>query len=747
MNIFLVMKKRKLYILKILEFKPYFIAWILGIILIGCEGKKDSATEMKQLINRLAPRLNEIVRFEYLNSVEKNVFELESVNGKVVIRGDNNLSMATGLNYYLKYHCGTSVSWYADDKIQLPDTLPPITGIIRKEARVEKRFFLNYCTFGYSMPWWQWEDWERFIDWMALNGINMPLAITGQEAVWQKVWHQFGLNDDQIRQYFTGPAHLPWHRMSNLDHWGGPLPQSWIDNQLELQKKIVQRERELGMTPVLPAFTGHVPAALKETNPQAKISKLGFWGGFEDKFRSHFLDPLDPLFPRIQKAFLEEMIKQFGTDHIYGADPFNEVEPPSWEPKYLADVAGSIYNSLTQTDPDATWLQMSWVFYFERKHWTNERIEAMLKAVPPDRMILLDYYCENTEVWKMTDSFYGQPYIWCYLGNFGGNTMLAGNLEEVSLNIENTFTNGGPNFYGLGSTLEAFDMNPLMYELVFEKVWEDIPDISSWVNHWADRRYGERNEKVRAAWEILLGKVYISPVRLGQATLTNARPTFTGSGNWTTDPTIHYNNSELFNAWEMLVSVKDTHRDSYYFDLTNIGRQFLGNHFFTLREQFTRHYNKRNLDSLKITGSKMIELLDDLDDLLSSQPSLLLGKWIEDARAMGLNDSEADYFEKNARNIITTWGGKTQSLNDYANRSWAGLTSSYYKKRWQLFIEYAISAAKVNKPMDEIEFFKKVTQFEADWVENKDKFNSIPSGNSYLISKQLVDKYRTINVN
>ena len=60
--------------------------------------------------------------------------------------------------------------------------MPAVETPVRVEARVKDRFFLNYCTFGYTMPWWKWEDWERFIDWMALNGINMPLANTGQEA-------------------------------------------------------------------------------------------------------------------------------------------------------------------------------------------------------------------------------------------------------------------------------------------------------------------------------------------------------------------------------------------------------------------------------------------------------------------------------------------------------------------------------------------------------------------------------------
>ena len=51
-------------------------------------------------------------------------------------------------------------------------------------------------------------------------------------------------------------------RMGNIRGWGGPLPQMWITNQLILQHRILQRMRSLGMTPVLGAFAGHVPAAI-----------------------------------------------------------------------------------------------------------------------------------------------------------------------------------------------------------------------------------------------------------------------------------------------------------------------------------------------------------------------------------------------------------------------------------------------------------------------------------------------------
>ena len=136
------------------------------------------------------------------------------------------------------------MSWFVDDHLDMPATLPAVDKKVTVDARCKDRFFLNYCTFGYTMPWWQWEDWEHFIDWMALNGINLPLAITGQESIWLKVWTKLGLSESEVRNYFTGPAHLPWHRMLNIDYWQGNLPMSWLDGQEELQKKIVARQRE-----------------------------------------------------------------------------------------------------------------------------------------------------------------------------------------------------------------------------------------------------------------------------------------------------------------------------------------------------------------------------------------------------------------------------------------------------------------------------------------------------------------------
>lgn len=170
----------------------------------------DNTRQAMDLAQRLSPVLAAKVEFHQIDAEQRrDVFTLESRGGKVAIGGNNAGAMAVGLNRYLNRYCKTTVSWYADVPLQLPKVLPDVPAAERVTARVPQRFFLNYCTWGYTMPFWQWRDWERFIDWMALNGVNLPLAITGQEAVWYNVWTRLGMSDKQVRDYFTGPAYLP----------------------------------------------------------------------------------------------------------------------------------------------------------------------------------------------------------------------------------------------------------------------------------------------------------------------------------------------------------------------------------------------------------------------------------------------------------------------------------------------------------------------------------------------------------
>lgn len=117
----------------------------------------------KALVNRITPSFADKIKFRQEIS-DHDLFELIPDNGKLIISGNNPGSLATGFNYFLREFCKVSVSWNLNDKISVPKDFPTISSNIKKTARVKSRFFLNYCTFGYTMPWWKWENWDRFID-------------------------------------------------------------------------------------------------------------------------------------------------------------------------------------------------------------------------------------------------------------------------------------------------------------------------------------------------------------------------------------------------------------------------------------------------------------------------------------------------------------------------------------------------------------------------------------------------------
>ena len=723
----------------------------LVLLLAGCSAQKDKSPDAlaaKALAQRVIPAQAGHFVFETLPADTCDYFTLRSEGRKIVVGGNDANSMAVGLNHYLKYWCHVNIGWFAWDKGTMPKTLPRVETPVRHTARVPERFFLNYCTYGYTMPWWNWKEWEHFIDWMALNGINLPLAITGQESIWYQVWTELGLDDEEVRNYFTGPAHLPWHRMLNIDRWGGPLPKSWLEGQEALQKQIVARERELNMKPVLPAFAGHVPPELRRIYPDARIERMSDWAGFALEDYPWFLDPEDPLFPVIQKKFLDKEVEIYGTDHVYGIDIFNEMIPKSWEPDYLGRVSKGVYESLAAADPNATWLQMTWLFYNERKYWfendSDERVKAFLTSYPAERSILLDYYCERMEVWRKTQSYYGIPFIWCYLGNFGGNTFLAGNIQEIGNLIEGTFAEAGPSFKGLGSTLEGFDCNPFMYQFIFEKAW-DFPqhqDLDTYAEALAWSRAGVDNEEAKDAWKELFEEIYIQRSVPGHSPIMNLRPSFGRSSSYHSSVRFNYENDKLCEVVRQLLEA-DGHGPSYEFDLVNLTRQWLSNRFEQRFADYKAAYEARDPEAMSACKDELLGIFDTLDELLASQPYFLVGKWIADARNWGATPEEADYFESNARNLLTSWGDRGNLLTDYADRSWAGLVGTYYKPRWEMFFAAVDEALAAGQPLEGARYdnlLEKMKDFEyAWWKDRPGTFAATPKGDPIALVKKVFE--------
>lgn len=697
------------------------------------------------LIERVAPGHSSDFIIEAISEDEGNeTFEIEGRGNKIVLKGNSTLAIARAFNWYLNYYCHTSVSWYKAEPIDVPAVFPSVKEKIQKTCRFAKRFFLNYCTFGYTMVWWQWDDWQRFIDWMALNGINMPLAITGQEYIWEKVWEKFGMTDQQIRKFFTGPAHLPWHRMGNIDGWLGPLPQSFIDEQFELQKKILKTERSFGMTPILPAFAGHTPKAITDKYPNVKLTDMGSYG-VGPQYDAYFIDPMEPLFVKIQKEFIKEQTKYFGTDHYYGTDPFNEMDPPSWDAGYLASVAKTIYKGISDVDNEAVWVQMGWTFYYDRKHWTNPRLEAMIKAVPKNKMMILDYFCEKQEVWRLTDGFFGAPYIWCYLGNFGGGTQMAAPLKKVAQLLTKTESDDNRRqMVGIGSTLEGFGVNRFMFEWLFEYAWDTTAaNTSEWITKYAETRAGHNDPVVEDSWRRLLDLTYnqqVSGVGLGNT--IEMRPRFEGNTHYTRRGE-SYDYGKLADILaEMLLADKESFSNPrYQYDLVMVCRQVLANLEFEIRNKIFEAYKSKNLMMFDKYSALFLDIASDVDKIVSTQPEFSFDNWIEASHKFASGDAPASYFEKDAKVLVTTWGQQGNYLIDYAAKDLSGLINSYYKKRWEIFYKTVRNCIVDSTEFDQKKFDNDISAFEWQFCETPYKPETKSNDDTSKLARKLYTKY------
>jgi alpha-N-acetylglucosaminidase len=728
-------------------FKSILYTGICIALLAGCtpekkEQKEDDAAAalLKRIVNDKADAFT----IEYIQQDNgKDVFELESKDDKIILRGNNGISVASALNYYLKYYCHQDISWN-NMQAHLTEPLPVVESKIRKTSPYKYRYYLNYCTFNYTMAWWDWERWQQEIDWMALNGINMPLALTGEEAIWRDVYHTLGFTDKALDAFFSGPAYFSWLWMGNIDGWGGPLPQHWMDTHKDLQKKILAQERSFGMTTVLPAFTGHVPPSFIEKFPNAKVKKTNWGAGFNDVY---ILDAEDSLFEKIGALFLETQTKEYGTDHFYSADTFNENVPPTNDSTFLNKISGKVFRSMANTDPKAVWVMQGWMFHYNSDFWKPVQMQALFAAVPDDHMIVLDLYSESHPVWRTNDAYYGKPWIWNMLQNFGGNVSMFGRMSNVAEDPSAALHDPkAGKLTGIGLTPEGNEQNPALFELMLENVWQDTPiNVDVWLKGYAHRRYGADNASVVKAWDYLKNTVYSGGLgEGGPESIIVARPTFDVKGHRVLTK-LDYDARELVKGWELFIHVADSFSNSgaFQYDLIDVTRQVLANYASPLQQKIALAYQKKDKAAFEKYSIEFLELIDDMDALLATRQEFLFGKWVTDAQRWGVTPEEKNIYEFNARDQVTLWGDKNSELHEYSNRQWSGLLKGFYRPRWEQFFEYTSQSMKQGKKADLVAFEERVKEWEWKWVNTlNNQYQSEPVGNSIDAAKGIYEKYK-----
>jgi alpha-N-acetylglucosaminidase len=400
------------------------------------------------------------------------------------------------------------------------------------------------------------------------------------------------------------------------------------------------------------------------------------------------------------------------------------------------------------------WVQMAWTFM----GWPDRSLEGMIKGVPNGRMVLLDYFCEHVELWRKHD-FFGAPFVWDYLGNFGGNTPVMGQINRVNQRLTAVMNDASvTNFVGIGSTLEGLN-NQSMYEFLFSRAWTGPQcDVTNWLHAQARCRAGTMDSAVESAYEtfwldVIGSRVDGKHIESGDHQGDGSRgDTFMmvprlapGSTRGYLGDAKEYKIQPLATAWQRMLDATPTSRvhDAYRADLVDITRLTLTAIAGNLRQTMFDAYNRKDAAGFKKLKSQFLGLGDDLDGLLATRTNYRLGKWVSDARAWGRDPAEADYYERNARTIVTTWFGEKNGLNDYAGRDWNGLLSGYYLGRWQLYLDGMAAALEAGTEQDK-QLDQRVADFEWQWVrQTGGDLSPKPSGDSYAISLALFKKYKS----
>lgn len=670
----------------------------------------DIIQTARALISReLGSNIGNRIKFERLKKNGKNdTYEYSVLKGKLIIRGSSVIALCHGFYDYLKTSGQGMVSW-SGKNIQIGSSwkYAPNKHVI---SPYHYHYYMNVVTHGYTTAYWDWDRWQHELDWMALHGMDMLVLNNAYEAILFKVFQKEGLPDSTIRNFFPGPAFQPWNRMGNLTGWDGPPPLSWYTKQIALTHKVLNRMKELGMTPIVQSFAGFVPDGINKVYPSAKITPLIWVSSFAKQYRCGILMPDSAnaaLFIKIGALFVHAWEKEFGKQQYFLSDSFNEMQVPHSAneseqdfQKQLSEYASVIYQSLRTGDNSAIWVMQGWTFGYDRDNWNKDRLASLVSKVPDNNVLFLDLANDyNLDFWHISpnwqyyDSFFNKQWIYSFIPNMGGKTAWNGILKtyaEAPITALDNEKIG--NLIGFGFAPEGIENNELVYELLSDMGWRNKKiDLDDWLKSYCIQRYGGYPSKMKEAYQCFLKSCYGTftdhprfAYQLGAHGLKH------GSVN---------NDPDFFKGVKLFISCADELSRSTLYKNDAI--------------ELTAQYLSLRADSLiweagKLTGeqrttelNKAYSVLENTDRLLGSHSTDRLQHWVDFAKGYGDDEKQRQYYAEDARRLITTWG---PGENDYAAKMWSGLIGSYYLPRLKLVMQGE------NK--------KAISSWEENWVQN-----------------------------
>lgn len=694
----------------------------------GAPAAGSAATAARRLLPRHWRQLT------FRTAGGRDTFQVSGRTGRITVTGGTPATQLTGLNWYLRNIADADINW-AGTQLRLPRALPGLDGTVTRRANVPHRFALNDTNDGYTGPYHDWTYWERELDVLALHGYNEVFVQAGADALYHRVFQEFGYTDEELRKWIPGPAHQPWWLLQNLSAFPHPVSQQLLGARAALGRRIANRLRELGMTPVFPGYFGTVPPGFADRNAGARTVPQGTWMGFA---RPDWLDPRTEHFTRVAAAFYRIQDEMFGgASTRYKMDLLHEGGSPGDVP--VGDAAKGVEKALRAAHPGAVWVILG---------WQHNPPRAIVDAVDKDRMLVVDGLCDRFP--KVTDreaDWHGTPYAFGSIWNFGGHTTLGANTPDWASLYERWRTRPGSTLRGVALLPEAADNNPAAFALFSELAWrEGDLDLRTWFARWARSRYGGHDPHAAAAWDILRRTAYgttrADSWSEGADGLFGARPSLaaTKAASWS-PKRLRYRPEEFEPALGELLKVRPGLRGSsaYRRDLLDVARQALSNRSRVLLPQIRTAYEAKDTARFDRLAGGWLSLMDLLEALLATDSCHLLGRWVADARAWGASPAERDRLAYDALSLLTVWGtraGADAGLRDYANREWAGLVGGLYRLRWSTYFAELRSASQEGRAPKKIDWFA----LEDRWTRNPGGLATRPTGDTYRAALRVHER-------
>ena len=733
----------------------------------------------------------------------KDVGEYSVVNGKLRLRASSPVCFARTFYSWVKQnHYG--MADFIEHNIEIPATLEDQAPSI-VTSHFKHHYILNTATFGYTTAYWGENEWNNFLFWAAVHGYDMPLALKGSNPILERTFKSFGATDGDLSNFFNGPAYETWQRQGELMGWDtNPYRSSFNIKDIQLQHKILDRMNIFKMKPIVPCFAGFIPKALADKNNIPVEQET--WGSFPDN-KSYLINPTTKSgfnwFKNITKKYVEEYEKEYGAQQLYLADTFEEMKIPGNESQkvnFINKTSQSLYEGIQETaksnNHESTFVVQGWDFGYQPHIWNQERFDAYAllnlennekgsiyeKNFINNHQMFIDLAEDysrgpwnNASPYNKFNAFRGRSWIYSTASNMGGKVQKTGNLEfykQGGFEALGSYNRG--NLQGYGTGAEGLENNQVVMELIADAGWVQqemsYNSLTSWITNYSINRYMAKpfdltdylTSRVKF-WGYWADIRRHEPGNLGAYTELVSHP---------------WSEFQLFCKWGELRDHWE-YRDNQSPNTLSAYKSFIEKSRSQIHKKRSKFLEKdlyenevhlitNKIDSLLRTlytsgksmpkaqletlSNRLLHYFDVADEILANHPLWTMRRYLEQARAWGDTPAEKNYYEQDAKRILTAWG-IDRDIHEYAGRVWGGFLKQWYKPQIKAFLDHLKDPVAhptwkwgyvhdSNSPHYDANWQSKYLVNENDWLKTPIDFNQLSrpnTTNAFERSFELMD--------